>query len=182
MNRPNIVFIFADDWGWGDLSCYGHPHVKTPNLDRLAAQGTLFSQFYVCSGVCSPSRAAVMTGRFPAHWGIHGHLASHAQNTARGMPNYLDPDSVTITHLLQQSGYAVGHFGKWHLGRGEGAPEPFAYGIDACKINVGNGPMLDFTDVQAGKGRSHSTEVIIDETIGFNPTKSKRAFLRSGLA
>ena len=167
MSRPNIVFIFADDWGWGDLSCYGHPHVKTPNLDRLAAQGTLFSQFYVCSGVCSPSRAAMMTGRFPAHWGIHGHLASHSQNAARGMPNYLAPDSVTITRLLQQSGYAVGHFGKWHLGSGEGAPEPFAYGIDACKINVGNGPMLDFTDVQAGKGRSRSTEVIIDETIGF---------------
>lgn len=72
--RPNIVFVFADDWGWGDLSCYGHQFVKTPNLDRLASQGILFSQFYVCSGVCSPSRAAVMTGRFPAHWGIHGIL------------------------------------------------------------------------------------------------------------
>ena len=64
MNRPNIVFVFADDWGWGDLSCYGHPHARTPNLDRLAAQGTLFSQFYVCSGVCSPSRAAVMNRAF----------------------------------------------------------------------------------------------------------------------
>ncbi len=167
MSRPNIVFVFADDWGWGDLSCYGHPHAKTPNLDRLAAQGTLFSQFYVCSGVCSPSRAAVMTGRFPAHWGIHGHFAQNEQNAARGMPNFLDPDAVTVTGLLQQSGYAVGHFGKWHLGSGAGAPGPYDYGIDESKINVGNGPLLDFTDLQTGEGRSRSTEVIIDETIGF---------------
>ncbi|MCY4351610.1 MAG: sulfatase-like hydrolase/transferase, partial [Gemmatimonadetes bacterium] len=167
MSRPNIVFVFADDWGWGDLSCYGHPHAKTPNLDRLAAQGTLFSQFYVCSGVCSPSRAAVMTGRFPAHWGIHGHFAQNEQNAARGMPNFLDPDAVTVTGLLQQSGYAVGHFGKWHLGSGEGAPPPYDYGIDESKINVGNGPLLNFTDLQTGEGRSRSTEVIIDETIGF---------------
>ena len=167
MSRPNIVFVFADDWGWGDLSCYGHPHAKTPNLDRLAAQGTLFSQFYVCSGVCSPSRAAVMTGRFPAHWGIHGHFAQNEQNAARGMPNFLDPDAVTVTGLLQQSGYAVGHFGKWHLGSGAGAPAPYDYGIDESKINVGNGPLLDFTDLQTGEGRSRSTEVIIDETIGF---------------
>ncbi|MCY3870149.1 MAG: sulfatase-like hydrolase/transferase [Gemmatimonadetes bacterium] len=167
MSRPNIVFVFADDWGWGDLSCYGHPHARTPNLDRLAAQGTLFSQFYVCSGVCSPSRAAVMTGRFPAHWGIHGHFAQHEQNAARGMPNFLDPDAVTVTGLLQQSGYAVGHFGKWHLGSGAGAPAPYDYGIDESKINVGNGPLLNFTDLQTGEGRSRSTEVIIDETIGF---------------
>ena len=167
MSRPNIVFVFADDWGWGDLSCYGHPQARTPNLDRLAAQGTLFSQFYVCSGVCSPSRAAVMTGRFPAHWGIHGHFAQHEQNAARGMPNFLDPDAVTVTGLLQQSGYAVGHFGKWHLGSGAGAPAPYDYGIDESKINVGNGPLLNFTDLQTGEGRSRSTEVIIDETIGF---------------
>jgi len=167
MSRPNIVFVFADDWGWGDLSCYGHPYVKTPNLDRLAAQGTLFSQFYVCSGVCSPSRAAVMTGRFPAQWGIHGHFAGVRQNADRGMPNWLDPDAVTVTHLLQQSGYAVGHFGKWHLGSGVGAPSPYDYGIDETKINVGNGPLLDFTDVEAGTIRSRSSEVIIDETIDF---------------
>ena len=80
--RPNFVFIFADDWGWGDLGCYGHPTIQTPNLDRLASGGTLFTQFYVCSGVCSPSRTAVMTGQFPARWQVHGHFASHAHNDA----------------------------------------------------------------------------------------------------
>ena len=166
MDRPNIVFVFADDWGWGDLGCYGHPQIKTPHLDRLGAQGTLFTQFYVCSGVCSPSRAAVMTGQFPGRLGIHGHFSAHEQNAARGMPNFLDPSVTTVTRLLQENGYRVGHFGKWHLGHGDGAPEPFAYGIDTCRINVGNGPPLGFTDVQTN-GRCRSSEVIVDETIGF---------------
>ena len=97
--QPNFVFIFADDWGWGDLGCYGHDTIRTPHLDRLAAEGRLFTQFYVCSGVCSPSRSAVMTGRFPARERIHGHLADHAQNRARGMPDWLDPDAVTSDFL-----------------------------------------------------------------------------------
>jgi len=169
--RPNLVFIFADDWGWGDLGCYGHQQVKTPNLDRLASQGVLFTQFYVCSGVCSPSRASVMTGKFPARLGIHGHFAPHERNAARGMPNFMDPSIPTVTRLLQQAGYRVGHFGKWHLGHGPGAPDPFAYGIDECKINVGNGPRLPF-GADTGRGfrpghRHQSSQVIIDETIGF---------------
>lgn len=116
--RPNEVFVFADDWGWGDLGCYGHPHVKTPNLDRLASQGILFTQFYVCSGVCSPSRAAVLTEQFPGRLGIHGHFADHHLNAQRGMPNWLDPSAPTYTRLLQENGYAIGHYGKWHLGHG----------------------------------------------------------------
>ena len=112
MGRPNFVFIFADDWGWGDLGCYGHPHVRTPHLDSLASEGVLFTQFYVCSGVCSPSRAAVLTGQFPARFGIHGHFAAHERNARRGMPNWLDPAVTTYTRLFQESGYAVGHYGK----------------------------------------------------------------------
>ena len=169
--RPNIVFVFADDWGWGDLGCYGHPHVQTPNLDALAARGTLFTQFYVCSGVCSPSRTAALTGRYPARYGVHGHFANHEMNAQRGMPNWLDPAAPTYTRLLQQNGYAVGHYGKWHLGSGEGAPEPFAYGIDECCINVGNGPQLSFAllhlNPEDERTRSKSSEVIVDESIAF---------------
>ena len=73
--RPNIIFIFADDWGWGDLGCHGHPYLKTPNIDRLAEEGTDFHRFSVASGVCSPSRTAVMTGHFPARYSIDGHFA-----------------------------------------------------------------------------------------------------------
>jgi arylsulfatase A-like enzyme len=73
--KPNILFIFADDWGWGDLGCHGHPYVKTPNINRLAKEGTDFHRFTVASGVCSPSRTAVMTGHFPARYNIDGHFA-----------------------------------------------------------------------------------------------------------
>ena len=92
--KPNIVFIYADDWGWGDLSCHGHPWLKTPNLDRLASQGIDFQQFNVLSPVCSPSRTAVMTGRYPARFCIHQHFASPDQNRQRNMPDWLDPKAL----------------------------------------------------------------------------------------
>ena len=95
--RPNVIFILADDWGWGDLGVYGHQQLRTPNLDQLARQGTLFTQFYVANPVCSPSRTAFMTGRYPARHRIHGHIAEPADNARRGMPNFLDP-----TVVLQQ--------------------------------------------------------------------------------
>ena len=89
--RPNILFIFADDWGWGDLSCHGHPYVKTPNIDRLAREGTDFYRFTVASGVCSPSRTAVMTGHFPARYNINGHFAWVPSNAKRNMPRLAGP-------------------------------------------------------------------------------------------
>ncbi len=113
--RPNILFIFADDWGWGDLSCHGHPYVKTPNIDRLAAEGTDFHRFTVASGVCSPSRTAVMTGHFPARYNIDGHFAWAPSNAKRNMPDWLAPNVPLLSRFLQQSGYATAHFGKWHL-------------------------------------------------------------------
>jgi N-acetylgalactosamine-6-sulfatase len=163
--RPNFVFILCDDLGWGDLGCYGHPHIKTPNLDRLAAQGTLYTQFYVSSGVCSPSRAAFMTSHFPARHRIHGHLATPEQNEARGMPDWLDARVPTVTRLLQSAGYATAHFGKWHLGGGPGAPDPGAYGIGDHRSVNSNGP--GWEDEQDAYFRARSTRLIVDETIRF---------------
>jgi N-acetylgalactosamine-6-sulfatase len=80
--RPNIIFVLADDLGWGDLGCYGHPQIKTPNIDRMAKEGTLFTQFYVNGSVCSPSRCAFFTGQYPARHRIHGHYATPEQNDA----------------------------------------------------------------------------------------------------
>jgi arylsulfatase A-like enzyme len=130
--QTNIVFIFADDWGWGDLGCHDHPYLKTPNLDKLAADGTEFRQFTVASGVCSPSRAAVMTGHFPARHSIHGHFASVGSHRKRGMPDWLDPKAVLLPRLLQQAGYATAHYGKWHLTNVmvPDAPLPSEYGYD----------------------------------------------------
>lgn len=113
--RPNVVFILADDLGYGDLGCYGHPHAKTPNLDRLAGGGTRFMQFYATGVTCCPARTGLMTGKFPATF-------------ARYPASFGSGDRVTVTELLKASGYATGHFGKWHIG-------PIAttgtYGIDA---------------------------------------------------
>jgi arylsulfatase A-like enzyme len=131
--RPNIVFIFADDWGWGDLSCHGHPYVKTPNIDRLAKEGTDFHRFTVASGVCSPSRAAVMTGHFPGRYNIDGHFAWVPSNAKRNMPDWLDTQAPSLPRFLQQAGYATAHYGKWHLANNmiPDSPTPAAYGYDA---------------------------------------------------
>ena len=132
VERPNILFIFADDWGWGDLSCHGHPYVKTPNIDRLAKEGTDFYRFTVASGVCSPSRTAVMTGHFPARYNIDGHFAWVPSNAKRNMPDWLSPQAPLLPRLLQQAGYATAHFGKWHLSNNmiPDSPLPSEYGYD----------------------------------------------------
>ena len=131
-SRPNIVFIFADDWGWGDLSCHGNTQLRTPNIDRLAAQGIDFQRFAVCNPVCSPSRTAAMTGHFPARYSVHQHFAEHEMNRQRGMPDWLDPKAVMVPRLLQQAGYRTGHFGKWHFTNSTipDAPHPRKYGFD----------------------------------------------------
>ncbi len=131
-DKPNIVFIFADDWGWGDLSCHGHPYVKTPNIDRLAKEGTDFHRFTVASGVCSPSRTAVMTGHFPARYNIDGHFAWVPSNAKRNMPDWLSPKAPLLPRFLKQAGYATAHFGKWHLANNmiPDSPLPSDYGYD----------------------------------------------------
>lgn len=147
-SRPNIVFILADDWGWGDLSCHDHPYLKTPNIDRLAAEGTEFTQFTVACGVCSPSRAAVLTGQFPARHSIHGHFATVESHQSRGMPDWLNPKAVLLPRLLQQAGYATGHFGKWHLTNimVPDAPLPIEYGYDAYGAFNCSGPQMPVHD------------------------------------
>lgn len=130
--KPNIIFIFADDWGWGDLSCHDHPYIKTPNIDRIAKEGTDFQRFTVASGVCSPSRAAVMTGHFPARYSIDGHFAYVDSNEKRNMPDWLPTDAPTIPRLLKSAGYATAHYGKWHLANNmiPDSPTPAEYGYD----------------------------------------------------
>ncbi len=112
--RPNVVFILADDLGIGDLKCYGHPYSRTPNLDRLASEGTRFKEFHVTGVTCCPSRTGFMTGKHPASYATYP--------AGGGFGN-----RVTVTELLKKAGYATGHFGKWHIG-----PEQKAgtYGLD----------------------------------------------------
>ncbi len=124
-SRPNIIFILADDLGWGDLSCYGRPDYRTPNLDRLALQGTRFTDAYSASAVCTPTRCAYITGRYPARFKIGLEEPLIAANSNVG----LEPNHPTIASLLKQNGYDTALFGKWHLGfRPEWGPN--AHGFD----------------------------------------------------
>lgn len=131
--HPNIVFIFIDDMGYADPSCFGNPLVQTPNIDRLAEEGIRLTNFYVNSPICSPSRVAVTTGQYPGRWKIHSYLNSRSGNRSRGMNNYLDGSAPTSAKKLQAAGYATAHFGKWHMGGGrdvDDAPLPTEYGFD----------------------------------------------------
>jgi N-acetylgalactosamine-6-sulfatase len=162
--RPNIIFILADDLGWGDLGCYGHPQTATPNLDALAREGTLFTQFYVNASVCSPSRCAFFTGQYPARHRVHGHYAGVAQNAARGMSQFLPPDVPNLATLLKRAGYATAHIGKWHLGSNSGGPPPEKYGFDFVGSTERGGPEGPADDRYY---RANSSRLFVDETLKF---------------
>lgn len=129
--KPNIIFIFADDWGYGDLSAHGSTWIETPNIDKMISEGMDFANFTVNSPVCSPSRVAVMTGQFPARQSIHQHFQGWKAHKKRGMPDWMDPKDMSMPREFQKAGYVTGHFGKWHLGwRAKDAPIESDYGYD----------------------------------------------------
>lgn len=113
--RPNILFILADDLGWGDLSCYGRPDYQTPHLDHLAAEGVRFTQAYSASPVCTPTRCAFITGQYPARHPV-GLIEPLPWKKQEGGRVGLDPKFPTIASLLKNSGYETALVGKWHLG------------------------------------------------------------------
>lgn len=124
MKRPNVIFIMTDDQGYGDLGCMGSADLKTPNIDALARDGVRFTSMYSASPVCSPSRAALLTGRYPGNAGVRAILAGHRRASG------LTPQVPTIAAALKKLGYATGLSGKWHLGlRAECRPN--ANGFDA---------------------------------------------------
>ena len=103
---PNVLLVFIDDMGWGDFSSFGNSEVATENVDRLAAEGLRFEQFYVNSPICSPSRAAISTGQYPQRWRITSYLSNRAANEERGMAQWLDPQAPMLARMLQKAGYA----------------------------------------------------------------------------
>jgi uncharacterized sulfatase len=113
---PNVLFILVDDMGYGDLGAWGDHGVRTPNLDRLAAEGVRIAQFYSAQPICSPSRVGFITGNYPQRWRITSFLEHTRSNAARGMANFLSLKAPTLARCLQDAGYATGHFGKWHMG------------------------------------------------------------------
>jgi len=182
--QPNIIFLLTDDLGWGDLGCYGNRRIQTPVLDKLAREGTRFTQFYAAAAVCSPSRASFLTGRFTPRHGVVRHFRDKQSNLQRGMPRWLDPQQPMLPRLLQNAGYATAHFGKWHLCSSDDpeSPLPSQYGFQGHRVVVDDGDGLQ--RMPAGtpgwniwegsrpgprwpEWKARSNELIIDETIRF---------------
>ena len=159
-SRPNIILCMADDQGWQETGYYGHRHLKTPELDKLASQGLRFDRFYSAAPVCSPTRASCMTGRNPNRMG-----------TFRW--NYsIRPEEITIAELLKNNGYATGHFGKWHLGpvKKSSFTNPGANGFDTWFSHDNyfdlNPPLVrDGGEVKYYQGES--SKIVVDATIDF---------------
>lgn len=134
---PNIITVFIDDMGYSDLSTFGGD-VETEHIDQLASEGIKFTQFYVNSPICSPSRTALTTGQYPQRWRITSYLNNRKNNRERGMAQWLDPAAPVLARELQKRGYATGHFGKWHMGGQRDvsdAPPISDYGFDESLTN-----------------------------------------------
>lgn len=197
--KPNIVLIMADDLGWKDLRCYGNTTLDTPSIDRLAEQGMLFTDGYAASPVCSPTRAAIMTGQAPARLGLTNHAPGHpAQFHPEGSnmaeadwTRHLGLEHVTIAERLKVAGYATGFFGKWHLSyrpRDAGGP-PLEQELRAewqgFDVNVGGcdrgGPPSYFEpfgipNIEPRREGDYLPERLADEAIAFMDERRDEPF------
>lgn len=153
--NPNIVLVFIDDMGWGDFSSFGKTEAETPNIDRMAAEGIAFEQFYVNSPICSPSRVAISTGQYPQRWSINSYLSNHKDNALRGIADWLDLGAPMLARSLQQAGYSTGHFGKWYIGGQRDvheAPLITEYGFDESITNFeGLGALGASAEILSGR-------------------------------
>jgi N-acetylgalactosamine-6-sulfatase len=171
-NKPNFIFIMTDDQGWGDLGCYGHPVLRTPHLDRLAKEGSLFTQFYAPASICSPTRAGVMTGQFPGRVGFHSQVSTEAMMKQLDASDVLDPKYAMLPRSLQQAGYHTMHIGKWHLSewlhKNPQLPRPDAYGFSEYLLPYLNWPACKYGEKWSQKThRCRSSELFVDEAINY---------------
>ncbi|MGZ0169398.1 MAG: sulfatase family protein [Planctomycetales bacterium] len=165
--RPNIILLMGDDHGWDETGYNGHPHLKTPVLDEMAAAGLRLDRFYSAHPSCSPTRGSVMTGRHPNRYGTFS-------------PGYsIRPEEVTIAHLLNKAGYVCGHFGKWHLGpvKASSPTNPGAMGFDEW-LSHDNffelNPVFSRNGGKPQKFEGESSEIVIAETIKFLTAAQKK--------
>ncbi|MFI4911889.1 MAG: sulfatase-like hydrolase/transferase [Sedimentisphaeraceae bacterium JB056] len=168
--KPNFVFIFLDDAGWGDIGCYGNQYVMTPNIDKMADEGTLFTHFYVNASVCAPTRVAFLTGKFPGRLGVH-HVGWGMEKY--GMDVALPKETLWLMQVMQKNGYRTGHYGKWHLAERSKGSSPEQLGVDEHRTLVSPGPGWDRPD---NDFIAESDELIFDEGIKFIERNKDKPF------
>ena len=142
--KPNIVFVLTDDMGWTDLGCFGSTYYETPNIDRLASQGMRFTDAYAACTVCSPTRASIMTGQYPARLHITDWIAGHKRPFAKlSVPDWtlqLSPDIPNVAKALKAAGYATASIGKWHLGPEACWPDKQGFDLNVAGCDKGQPP------------------------------------------
>ena len=191
MRRTNVILILADDLGWTDLGCYGTPFYETPNLDRLAAQGMRFTDAYAACPVCSPTRASIMAGKYPARLGITQWIGGPNEPTP--YRHYLPLEEVTIAEALKKAGYATGFVGKWHLAPpGQDNVADFYPDHQGFDVNIGGdwsgSPPTYFWPYEKSKRRldmlptggqkgEYLTDRLTDESLKFLEANKDKPFL-----
>lgn len=173
--KPNIVFILCDDMGWKDLGCYGNQFTETPNIDKLAQSGMMFTQAYAACPVCSPTRASILTGKYPARLQLTNFIKGERKGEnspvlpAKWKP-WLEAQEITIAELLKNRGYSTAMVGKWHLGNDNGQ-SPWEQGFDFSRMIGKNG--LDyynysiFLDSYQNEFTDNGTEYLTDKLTGY---------------
>ena len=165
--RPNMVIVLADDLGYGDLGCYGHPVIKTPYLDNFAKQGVKLTDCYAASPNCSPARAGMLTGRMPYRVGLYDFVRGNS-------PMHLLEDEVTVAEMLKDAGYQTMFVGKWHLGnfdKNKKVPTPGDHGFDYWLAGVKNFDKdpkdLILNGERVGPLEGIQCEVVVDECVDW---------------
>ncbi len=183
MPRPNIVFILMDDLGYRDLSCYGSTFYETPNLDRLAAQSVRFTDAYAAAPVCSPTRASIMTGKYPATVGVTNFIGGHTQGRLIDAPyvRQLPLTEVSLATALREGGYATWHVGKWHLGGRDYWPDRhgFEVNIGGCDWGMPNNGYFSpwgIATLTDGPEGEYLPDRLTDEAIRLIAHRDERPF------
>jgi len=178
-SKPNFVFILIDDLGWADLGCYGNTFNESPNIDRLAAQGMRFTDAYAAGCVCSPTRASIQSGKYPATVNITDFIPGHKKPWAKlivpqirlGLPL----EEVTIAEALKTAGYAAGYYGKWHLG----GNFPGSQGYDDWLVTRGShfAPHFQCTPPAQFKKGEYLADILTDKTVQFIERHQDKPFM-----
>ncbi|NNM87468.1 MAG: sulfatase [Phycisphaerae bacterium] len=180
---PDIIFILIDDLGWRDLACYGSTFYETPQIDQLAAQGAMLTDAYAAAPVCSPTRASLLTGKYPATLGITDWIGAHSQGRLMSVPylDHLPRHEITIATALRHMGYRTWHVGKWHLGDRHHWPEYHGFDLNIGGCGWGHPRQGHFApwglpNLPEGEPGSYLADRLTDEAIGLLHTPHTRPF------